>query len=84
MSACSGLTVVLVLHDVNQAARHPDRTVALDEGVIVADGPPAQVVTEQLLREVFRVHAPVDVGPDGIPVATATQWAGYRTTPRSG
>ena len=82
LRACSGLTVVLVLHDVNQAARHADRIVALDEGVIVADGPPAQVVTEQLLREVFRVHARVDVGPDGIPVATATRWAGYRATPR--
>ena len=35
-----GMTIVLVLHDLNQAARYADRMVALNDGKIVADGTP--------------------------------------------
>lgn len=80
LRAQNGLTVVLVLHDVNQASRHADRIVALDQGMIVADGPPAEVITSEMLRDVFRVHAEVDVDTDGIPIATPTRWAGSRTS----
>jgi len=86
LRARNGLTVVLVLHDINQAARHADRIVALDQGAIVADGPPAEVITQGLLHEVFRVHADVFIGPDAIPVSTPTRWAGSRppTEPNPG
>ena len=50
------LTVVMVLHDLNQAARFTDRIVVVDRGRIVGDGPPATVVTSQLLRDVFGVE----------------------------
>jgi iron complex transport system ATP-binding protein len=55
----SGITVVMVLHDLNHAAAFADRVVCLHDGVIVADGRPEQVITEQLLRDVFRVEASV-------------------------
>ncbi len=57
------LTVVTVLHDINQAARFADRLVVLDDGRIVADGRPAEVVTEALLRERFGVAASVGIDP---------------------
>lgn len=55
------LTVVTVLHDINQAARFADRLVVLDGGRVVADGPPAEVVTASLLRERFGVAASVSI-----------------------
>lgn len=56
-------TVVMVLHDLNQAARYSDRIVALRGGEIRADGPPAEVVTTDLLADVFGVRARVVVDP---------------------
>ncbi|MEJ7649733.1 MAG: ABC transporter ATP-binding protein [Nakamurella sp.] len=50
-----GLTVVTVLHDLDQVARCAERVVALQEGRVVADGPVAEVITPELLRNVFGV-----------------------------
>ena len=58
-------TVVLVLHDISQAARHADHVLALKDGEILARGPPDEVVTEELLREVFRVEATVNYCMNG-------------------
>jgi len=66
LRADSDITVVVVLHDIEQAARLADRVVALKDGEIQARGPPEDVVTEELLAEVFRVDAevvPTDRGP---------------------
>ncbi len=52
-----GLTLVLVLHDLNHAARYADRMIVLNSGAIVADGQPADVLTHHLLADVFRVQA---------------------------
>lgn len=54
-----GITVVMVLHDLNQAARYADRVVALRDGSVRADGPPAAVLTPAMLHEVFDVDAVV-------------------------
>lgn len=62
-------TIVLVLHDLNQAARFAERIIALREGHIVADGPPRAVLTPDLLAEVFQVKATIINHPiDGLPV----------------
>lgn len=54
-----GRTVVIVLHDINYAAAYADRIIALADGDLRADGPPAQIVTEDLLRDVFGTDARV-------------------------
>ena len=46
-------TVVMVLHDLNQAALYSDHLVAMRDGRIVAAGPPAEIITEELVRDVF-------------------------------
>ena len=56
----SDITVVVVLHDIEQAARLADRMVALKDGEIRARGSPGEVVTEELLAEVFRVDGEVE------------------------
>lgn len=48
-----GTTIVVVLHDLNLAARYADHLFALREGRLVASGHPRDVVTEQLVHEVF-------------------------------
>ena len=50
-----GLTVLAVLHDLNLAAAFAPRVAVLDEGRVVADGPPAEVLTPDLVRRVFGV-----------------------------
>jgi len=59
----AGRTVVMVLHDLNLAARYADRLVAMRDGRIVAAGAPAEVVTEKLLAEVFGLAARVIEDP---------------------
>lgn len=58
-----GRTVVMVLHDLNQAARYADRVVALRAGTVVADGRPEEVVTPDVLHGVFDVDATVVADP---------------------
>ncbi|MFP8908347.1 ABC transporter ATP-binding protein [Streptomyces atacamensis] len=72
-----GRTVVMVLHDLNQAARYADHLVAMRGGRIVAQGPPAKTVTAALVREVFGLEAvvvpdPVTGGPLVVPGAPAS------------
>ncbi|MFC7341134.1 ABC transporter ATP-binding protein [Saccharopolyspora griseoalba] len=59
----SGRTVVMVLHDLNLAARYADRLVAMKDGAVVASGEPAEVLTEELLDEVFELNARVIEDP---------------------
>jgi iron complex transport system ATP-binding protein len=58
------VTVAVVLHDIAQAARFADNLVALDDGEPYDWGPPREVVTEQLLADVFEVDAAVTYTPD--------------------
>jgi len=54
-----GRTVVMVLHDLNLAARYAERLIAMRDGQIVADGSPKDVLTAELLRTVFDLEAQV-------------------------
>jgi iron complex transport system ATP-binding protein len=70
-----GRTVVMVLHDLSLAARYADSLVAMRDGRIVAQGPPRDVVTPELLADVFGLHAavlpdPVSDGVLVVPIGT--------------
>jgi iron complex transport system ATP-binding protein len=58
-----GHTLVAVLHDLNQAARYGTHLVAMKDGDIVAVGPPAEVVTAELVEEVFGLRCLVVPDP---------------------
>ena len=58
-----GTTVVMVLHDLNLAARYADHLVALCEGRVVAEGTPRAVVTEETVRAVFGLENRVITDP---------------------
>ncbi|WP_083787344.1 ABC transporter ATP-binding protein [Stackebrandtia nassauensis] len=59
-----GHTIVAVLHDLNQAARYATHLVAMRDGAIVAQGPPSEVVSAELVEEVFGL--PCVVVPDPV------------------
>jgi iron complex transport system ATP-binding protein len=59
-----GITIVVVSHDINLAARHCDRVVLLHRGAVAADGPPDEVLTVENLRSVYEVDVDVRKDPD--------------------
>jgi iron complex transport system ATP-binding protein len=63
LNRSQGRTVVCVLHDLNLACRYAHHLVALRDGVIVAEGRPADIVTEDLVQEVFELDARVIPDP---------------------
>jgi iron complex transport system ATP-binding protein len=58
-----GTTVVMVLHDLNLAARYADRLVAMSQGRVHAAGEPAEVLTSEVVQEVFGMGSRVIVDP---------------------
>ncbi|NHX36389.1 MULTISPECIES: ABC transporter ATP-binding protein [Halolamina] len=60
-----GVTVCVVLHDIGQAARFADNLIALEDGTPYEWGPPDEVITPDLLAEVFGVEAEVGFGSEG-------------------
>ena len=60
-----GLTVVAAMHDLTLAGQYADRLVLLDAGQVVADGPPAHVLTPQLLAKVYEARVRLIETPDG-------------------
>ncbi len=53
------LTIVMVLHDLNQAIQYSDHVVVLRHGRKIAEGHPETVITEALLKEVYQVEAAI-------------------------
>lgn len=49
------MTILMVLHDINQALYYSDEIVAMKDGIIVAQGLPEEIITEKLVKEVYDV-----------------------------
>ncbi|PSM45388.1 cobalamin/Fe(3+)-siderophore ABC transporter ATP-binding protein [Streptomyces dioscori] len=58
-----GVTLAVVLHDLNLACRYADHLIAMKDGRIVAEGTPAAIVTEDLVHEVFGLRSAVVPDP---------------------
>jgi iron complex transport system ATP-binding protein len=77
LNSTRGTTVVMVLHDLNLAARYADHLVAMRAGRVVAEGAPGDVITQDLVREVFGMECrvvpdPVAHTPMVVPVGRHT------------
>ncbi|MFG6593524.1 ABC transporter ATP-binding protein [Sulfitobacter sp. 1A13368] len=73
LNMAQGTTIVMVLHDLNLAARYADHLIAVGDGGIRAEGPPAEVLTEELVKTVFGlscriVNDPVSQTPCMVPI----------------
>ena len=72
-----GTTIVFVSHDLSLAARHAGRIVLFSEGRLVADGPPAAVLTPEIVRSAYGVEVriltdPVSGTPAVFPIGLRT------------
>ncbi|MFI6874920.1 ABC transporter ATP-binding protein [Streptomyces sp. NPDC050400] len=69
----AGHTLVAVLHDLNHAARYGTHLIAMKDGTVVAEGTPDEVVTAELVEEVFGLRClvmrdPVAGSPQVVPL----------------
>jgi len=64
----NGITVVMVLHDINHAAQYSDYIAVLKQGRVFRAGSPGDVVTAPMLREVFQVESEILLDANGKPV----------------
>ena len=86
--ADAGTGVGIVLHDLNEASRHCDRIAVVHDGRLRAAGSPRDVLTPELLAEVYRIEARVlsdEFGyPHVHPLGIRTPAAGRARTPAKG
>lgn len=54
-----GMTILMVLHDINYASRYSDEVLILKEGVLYGKGTPNDMITSKMIRDVFRVSADI-------------------------
>jgi iron complex transport system ATP-binding protein len=54
-----GLTIVMVLHDINQAARYSDKIIVIKDGQKYKEGKPYEIVTKSVLEDVFNIEVKV-------------------------
>ncbi len=59
------LAVVIAIHDLNLAARYAENLVMLNQGIIIAQGPPRQVLTSENIERVYKVKAQVHHNGNG-------------------
>lgn len=57
-------TVVIVLHDLNQAARYASHLIVMKDGDVVTAGPPSEIITEELIEEVYDLRCRVVPDPE--------------------
>lgn len=55
-----GLTIVMVLHDINQAVRYSDQLIVMCDGEIVASGLPQEIINESLIKDIYGVDVCVE------------------------
>jgi iron complex transport system ATP-binding protein len=80
----NGLTVLTTMHDLSVAGEYADRLVLLDRGRLVADGTPAEVLTEELLSQHYCARLrviPGEHGPLVVPVRSGPRAAGGNAGP---
>ena len=83
-----GRTIVLVIHDLNLAARYADHLVAMAAGEVRASGTPAEVLTEALMRDVFGLECrvipdPTCGAPLVLPIARTGSSAAHQSVTQS-
>ncbi len=85
LNAVDGRTIVAVLHDLNMACRYANHLIAMRDGTIVAEGPPVDVITRELVRVVFDLDAHIIPDPlTGTPLVLPVPAAAHPPAPPLG
>ncbi len=62
-----GMTVVMVLHDLNLAARYSDKLILMKEGTVRYEGTPMELMKAEILRDIFEIEPEISTAKDGMP-----------------
>ena len=57
------ITVVMVLHELNQASRYSDRLIIMKKGEIISDGNPNDVINPEVIEKVYQIKCEIDKDP---------------------
>ncbi|MDH6267843.1 iron complex transport system ATP-binding protein [Rhizobium sp. SG_E_25_P2] len=68
LAAEQGMAVLIALHDLNHALRYCAQTMVISGGRLIASGPTREVITPDMLRDVYRVEARVEHCSQGMPM----------------
>jgi iron complex transport system ATP-binding protein len=63
LNADHGRSIVMVVHDLNHAARYSDHLIAMRDGQICAEGAPGEIVTAELVQEMFGIASQIVPDP---------------------
>ncbi|MFK4069129.1 ABC transporter ATP-binding protein [Streptomyces sp. NPDC029674] len=74
-----GRTLVAVLHDLNHAARYATHLIVLRDGAVLAEGPPSEIVTAELVEQTFGIQCRIIDDPEtGTPLVVPAARTGRR------
>ncbi len=77
-------TIVMVVHDLNHAARYAQHMIAIKKGVVCGEGSPIDVITPEIMREVFNIEADIVADPrTGVPLCLPFALAGQPVAERT-
>jgi len=79
-----GITIVMVLHDLNHAAQYSDTIAVLQQGKLYSLGNPQQIITPVMLRDIFGVAADIWLADDGRLLCLAKSRITAMTTTKTG
>lgn len=80
LNRTAGRTIVMVVHDLNHASRYAQHMIAINQGKEVAYGSPVEVMTVEVLREVFGIEADIVKDPrSGLPLCLPYALVGQPT-----
>lgn len=51
-----GITIIMILHDMNQAITYSDRIIGMKDGVVLVEGNPEEVITQESIREMYGIE----------------------------
>lgn len=69
----ANMTVIMVLHDLNQASRYSDVIYVLEEGEIYDQGCPKEVINKRMLQKVYKLEAEIIYDDEGNPIVLPTK-----------
>lgn len=82
LNATANRTIVMVVHDLNHASRYAQHMIGIKQGKAVAEGSPVEVMTSDVLREVFNIEADIVMDPrSNVPLCLPYALAGERPKP---
>lgn len=57
------ITIIMVLHELNQASKYSDRLIMMKNGKIVSDGEPNEIINKEIIKDVYNIECDIDQDP---------------------